>query len=101
MLRIRVTPPACRCWNFQLNNHWMESLDYRYHTVHTNSTLARADESDRGSFTLIVSELDPNSGGRFFGNWIQTVGHTCGTMCFRFVAPQVRQHAFGNSHATC
>jgi hypothetical protein len=28
--------PPCRTWNFQLNNYWMESLDYRYHTIHVN-----------------------------------------------------------------
>ena len=91
-----------RAWNFQLNNHWMESLDYRYHRVHTNSSLARADEGEPAAFTLIVAHRDPNpaaantttrSRGKgskgFKGNWINTVGHSCGTMCFRYIAPEV------------
>ena len=32
---------------------------------------------------------DPNADGTFRGNWIQTVGHEQGTMCFRWVAPRV------------
>ena len=28
-LVIEVTPPDCDSWNFQLDNNWMESLDYR------------------------------------------------------------------------
>ncbi len=88
-LAITISPPRCRCWNFQLNNHWMESLDYRHHAVHTNSTLARPDDADGGAYTLIVAHDDPNRGGAFVGNWIDTVGHSCGTMCFRWVAPEV------------
>jgi len=88
-LRIKVRPPPCRCWNFQLNNHWMESLDYRYHSVHTNDTLARADEGDEEAYSIVVSHSNPNVEGKFRGNWISTVGHSCGTMCFRFIAPKV------------
>ena len=28
-LVVEVTPPDCEYWNFQLNDYWMESLDYR------------------------------------------------------------------------
>ena len=88
LLRIRFTPPPGRMWNFQLNNHWMESLDYRYYTIHVNSKSAKY-KSD-GSFRIIVTHQDPNAGaGGFKGNWIQTADHLFGTMCFRWVNPSV------------
>ncbi|MCE2524531.1 MAG: DUF1214 domain-containing protein [Acidimicrobiia bacterium] len=82
-LVIEVTPPECEHWNFQLNNYWMESLDYRHFRIHTNKHLAHY--SDDGSVRLIVAHENP---GR--PNWIQTAGHTSGTMCFRWV--QAKEH---------
>ena len=69
VLLIEVMPPECEHWNFQLNNYWMESLDYRYHTIHTNKHLAHRDP-----------------GGP---NWLETAGHTSGTMCFRWIKATV------------
>lgn len=77
-LLIEVTPPPCEYWNFQLNNYWMESLDYRYHDIHTNKHLAHY-EGD-GSIRLVVAHEDPG-----LPNWIDTAGHMSGTMCFRWV----------------
>ena len=77
-LLIEVTPPECEYWNFQLNNYWMESLDYRHFRIHTNKHLAHYEED--GSVRLIVAHENP---GR--PNWIETAGHTSGTMCFRWV----------------
>ena len=81
-LVIEAAPPPCDHWNFQLNNWWMESLDYRYFRIHVNKHTAayRAD----GSVRVIVAHEDP---GR--DNWIQTVGHLRGTMCWRWTRPQV------------
>lgn len=81
-LVIEAVPPPCDHWNFQLNNHWMESLDYRYHRIHTNSAIA-ATEPD-GSIRIVVAHDDPGH-----PNWIRTVGHTFGTMCFRWVRAEV------------
>ena len=77
-LLIEVTPPECEHWNFQLNNYWMESLDYRHFRIHTNKHLAHYSED--GSVRLIVAHENPGS-----PNWIETAGHTSGTMCFRWV----------------
>lgn len=77
-LVIDAAPPACDHWNFQLNNHWMESLDYRYYRVHVNSKTAAYRED--GSVRIVVAHEDPG-----VPNWIQTVGHDRGTMCFRWV----------------
>ena len=78
VLLIEGMPPACEYWNFQLNNYWMESLDYRYHRIHTNKHLAHYE--DDGSVRIVVSHVDPG-----LPNWLETTGHTSGTMCFRWI----------------
>lgn len=82
-LLIEVIPPECEYWNFQLNNYWMESLDYRHHRIHTNKHLA--EYAADGSVRLIVAHVDPG-----LPNWLETAGHSFGTMCFRWV--RAREH---------
>jgi hypothetical protein len=77
-LLIEVLPPRCEHWNFQLNNYWMESLDYRYFTIHLNQHTAVT--LPDGSVKLVVAHRDPK-----VPNWIDTAGHSSGTMCFRWV----------------
>ncbi len=77
-LVIEAMPPECEHWNFQLNNYWMESLDYRYHTIHTNKHLAQYEPD--GSIRLVVAHRDPE-----LPNWLDTAGHSSGTMCFRWI----------------
>jgi len=50
---IEATPPECRHWNFQLNNYWMESLDYRYFDVWVNKHMANYGKD--GSICLVVA----------------------------------------------
>lgn len=76
-LIIRVKPPDCDSWNFQLNNYWMESLDYRYFTICINKASAVYDPD--GSVTVVVAHTDPAH-----PNWINTCGHIEGTMCWRW-----------------
>lgn len=80
-LIIEVTPPACDTWNFQLNNYWMESLDYRYHTICINDFTAKVEED--GAVKVIVAHSEPGH-----PNWIQTAGHHEGTMCWRWYRPE-------------
>jgi hypothetical protein len=80
-LVIEVTPPVCEHWNFQLNNYWMESLDYRYFRIHVNKHTAHYEPD--GSLRIVVAHADPG-----LPNWIHTVGHESGTMCFRWVRAQ-------------
>ena len=82
-LVIDLQPPDCDYWNFQLNNHWMESLDYRYYTIALNKHSAVA--APDGSVRLIVAHRDPG-----LGNWIDTCGHRRGTMCLRWVRARER-----------
>ena len=73
--------PACQTWNIQVDNYWMESLDYRYHRVCLNQ--AQASVNDNGSVTLVLTSSDPGC-----TNWISTAGHSEGTLCFRWVGAE-------------
>lgn len=76
VLRITSPIPKCEGWNFQINNIWMESLDYRHHNIHTNNGLANLNED--GSVTVTVSGKPQD------GNWIDTASHSHGTMLWRW-----------------
>jgi hypothetical protein len=77
-LVVDVVPPACQHWNFQLDNVWMESLDYRYHRIAVNKHDALY--GGDGSVRMVVAHEDPG-----WPNWLETVGHRHGTMCLRWV----------------
>jgi len=76
-LVIKFIPPNCESWNFQLNNYWMESLDYRYFPISINKHSAITGPD--GSVKIIVSKT--NTG---LPNWIDTCNHSDGTMCLRW-----------------
>lgn len=77
MLVLNTPVPACDAWNFQLNNYWMESLDYRYHPICVNSH--RAHYNADGSVTLVVGAKNPG-----YGNFLDTAGHLSGMMMLRW-----------------
>jgi hypothetical protein len=78
-LLVSAKEPECRYWNFQVNNIWMESLDYRYHRITLNKHSVFRD--DDGFFTIVVAHRDPG-----VRNWIDTAGHSHGTMGLRWNA---------------
>ncbi len=90
-LLIEFTPPrVCRAWNFQLSNHWMESLDYRYHRICINNHSA-VPEAD-GSVRILVSHRALAGPGaalsKSFPNCLETAGHSHGAMLLRYVAAE-------------
>lgn len=73
--------PECRFWNLQVNNYWMESLDYRHHRISVNKHSARPDAD--GGVTIVIAHRDPRRAE--WPNWLDTTGHNCGTLCLRWV----------------
>ena len=76
-LKIQSAIPESEGWNFQVNNVWMESLDYRYHNIHMNNQSAELNAD--GSVTVILSASKPET-----RNWVDTAGHSRGTMLWRW-----------------
>lgn len=82
-LVIHTSVPECELWNFQLDNFWMESLDYRYLPICVNKHTARYNGD--GTVTIVVAAHDPGA-----TNFIDTAGHTAGTMLLRWIG--AREH---------
>jgi len=81
-LVVEAVPPKCDYWMFVLHNHWLESLDYRYHRIHLNNATARLEPD--GRVRVVVAHRDPG-----VANWLDTAGHRRGTIGVRWVGPNV------------
>ena len=73
--------PDCETWNIQIDNRWMESLDYRVYRCTLNKHSAQRNSD--GSVTMVLAHQDPG-----VVNWLETAGHVNGTTCFRWVGTQ-------------
>jgi len=81
-LVVDFTPPPCDYWMVALHNHWMETLDYRFHPITLNSATAHAARD--GSVRVIVSHADPG-----LPNWLSMAGHRRGVLGARWVGQGV------------
>ncbi len=81
-LVVEVAPPVCDYWMFALHNHWLETLDYRYHRIRLNNHTARLEPD--GTVRVVVAHADPGH-----PNWLDTAGHTRGTIGVRWVGRDV------------
>ncbi len=77
-LVIDTEVPQCKHWNLQVDNYWMESMDYRYLPAHVNAHNAK--RNDDGSVTVVIAAENPGC-----PNFLCTAGHTQGTMLLRWV----------------
>lgn len=81
-LVVEFTPPPCDYWMIGLHNHWMETLDYRYHRVVLNDRSAHVEPD--GSVRCVIAHRDPG-----VPNWLDTAGHRRGTVGVRWVGDDV------------
>ncbi|WP_224788865.1 DUF1214 domain-containing protein [Pandoraea terrae] len=84
-LVVDIPKAEAQFWNFQVDNYWMESLDYRYFTIHLNQSTAKANPD--GSVTLVLAHRDPG-----MPNWLSTAGHHVGTMMYRLISGKTQPY---------
>jgi hypothetical protein len=86
-LVVETEVPNCDHWNFQLNNYWMESLDYRYFQICVNK--GNGVLLPDGRLRVVVSAKDPKLPNT---NWLDTCAHDQGTMCWRWYRADKPHH---------
>ena len=72
--------PKCVYANVMFWNRFQQAPDYRYRPASLNRRQMVAD--DEGRFRFVVAHRDPG-----VPNWIDTEGHTFGTLYWRFLLP--------------
>lgn len=77
-LEITTDIPDCEYWNFQLENYWMESLDYRHYPIHINESTAILNQDK--SITINITHLPVN-----LKNNLITEGRNNGAMLLRWI----------------
>ena len=80
-LVIETPVPACRMWNFQIDNWWMESLDHVHQKVWVNNSHVNYEPD--GSVVVVCADADPG-----FGNWVDLAGHRSGTGLWRWIGAE-------------
>lgn len=77
-LLIETDVPECEHWNIQVDNWWMESMDYRYLPACINA--GNAEREADGSVRIVLAADDPGE-----RNWLTTHGHSEGHLLLRWV----------------
>lgn len=80
-LILEVTPPEGVYWSISLGNPWLETIHYGRHQSSLNGHQAVIDPD--GVFRAVLSATDPG-----VANWLDTAGHSNGTMLLRCVRTQ-------------
>ena len=75
---VEFTPPPCHHWSFGLANWYWESLDFASRQSSLNGHQATLDSD--GVFRGVIAHEDPG-----VPNWLDTAGHTEGTIAARFL----------------
>ena len=75
---VEFTPPTCHHWSFSLANWYWESLDFATRQTSLNGHQAALDSD--GVFRAVIAHQDPG-----VPNWLDTAGHTQGTIAARFL----------------
>ena len=75
------TLPLCAFVNVMLWNRHMQTFEYRDRVTSLNQEQIRLEPD--GTYRIVVAHVDPG-----VANWLDTEGHTHGTVFWRFVLPE-------------
>lgn len=77
-LIIELNPVEAVFWNFEFNDFWLCSMDYRYRLSSLNNAQAVLEED--GSLRVVIAHHDPG-----VPNWLDAAGHHSGRVGSRWI----------------